>query len=66
MGEAVLWGSLASSSLILGGLLALWLRISTRVLGLVMAFGAGVLISAVALSSSKRASRSPSGRPELA
>jgi ZIP family zinc transporter len=48
MGEAFLWGSLASSSLILGGLLALWLRISTRVLGLVMAFGAGVLISAVA------------------
>lgn len=42
------WGSLAASSLILGGLLALWLRIPRRVLGLVMAFGVGVLTSAVA------------------
>jgi zinc transporter, ZIP family len=42
------WGALAASSLILGGVLALRVRISGRVLGLVMAFGAGVLISAVA------------------
>ncbi len=46
--EAFLWGLLAGSSLLLGGLIALGLDISTRVLGLVMAFGAGVLISAVA------------------
>ena len=48
MGTALFWGSVASSSLILGGLLALRLRIGRRLLGLIMAFGAGVLISAVA------------------
>jgi ZIP family zinc transporter len=48
MGEAFAWGIVASSSLLLGGLIALRFRISSRALGLVMAFGAGVLISAVA------------------
>jgi ZIP family zinc transporter len=42
------WGTLAASSLLLGGLVALRWNVSNRVLGLVMAFGAGVLISAVA------------------
>lgn len=42
------WGALAASSLILGGLIATRWAISNRLLGLVMAFGAGVLISAVA------------------
>ena len=42
------WGALAASSLIIGGALALRFRIGGRVLGLVMGFGAGVLISAVA------------------
>jgi ZIP family zinc transporter len=46
--EALFWGALASSSLILGGLLALRFRIANRLLGLIMAFGGGVLISAVA------------------
>jgi len=48
MGESFVWGIVAGSSLVLGGLLALRLRIGNRALGLVMAFGAGVLISAVA------------------
>ena len=48
MGEAFLWGIVAASSLLLGGLLALHLPVGRRALGLVMAFGAGVLISAVA------------------
>jgi len=48
MGEAFLWGLFAGSSLIVGGVLAFALDISRRALGLVMAFGAGVLISAVA------------------
>jgi ZIP family zinc transporter len=48
MGEAFAWGLLASSSLLLGGLIALRFRVGNRALGLVMAFGAGVLISAVA------------------
>jgi ZIP family zinc transporter len=45
---AFAWGALAASSLVLGGVLALRLRISGRILGLVLGFGAGVLISAVA------------------
>jgi zinc transporter, ZIP family len=46
--ESFLWGLLASSSLLLGGLLALRLSPSRRAIGLVMGFGAGVLFSAVA------------------
>jgi ZIP family zinc transporter len=42
------WGTLAACSLVIGALVALWFRISLRVIGLIMAFGAGVLISAVA------------------
>ena len=48
MGEALLWGLVAGSSLPVGGALALSLPISRLALGLIMAFGAGVLISAVA------------------
>ena len=46
--EAFLWGAFASSSLVVGGVLALKLNLAERIIGLVMAFGAGVLISAVA------------------
>jgi zinc transporter, ZIP family len=45
---AALWGVLAASSLLIGALLALWLRPSTRIIGLIMGFGAGALISALA------------------
>jgi ZIP family zinc transporter len=45
---AFLWGVLASSSLLIGALLVMWRPLPQRVVGLVMAFGAGVLISAVA------------------
>jgi ZIP family zinc transporter len=38
----------AASSLLVGGFIGCWINISNRALGLVMAFGAGVLISAVA------------------
>lgn len=48
MSGALLWGLFAASSLILGGTIALVFRVSERTLGLIMAFGAGVLISAVA------------------
>jgi zinc transporter, ZIP family len=48
MVEAFGWGFIAASSLLIGGLLALRRPISLRLLGLIMAFGAGVLISAVA------------------
>jgi ZIP family zinc transporter len=48
MAGAFGWGTLAASSLVIGALVALRFRISLRVIGLIMAFGAGVLISAVA------------------
>ena len=48
MGEAFFWGLVAGSSLVLGGLVALVVPIHRRVLGLIMGFGSGVLISAVA------------------
>jgi len=46
--EAFLWGALAASSLLIGGVVALAFKVSGRLLGLVLGFGAGVLISAVA------------------
>ncbi len=46
--EAAFWGATAASSLVLGSLLAFLRPVSDRVLGLVLAFGAGVLMSAVA------------------
>src|SRR5262245_5431865 len=48
MTSAFFWGICAASSLFIGGLLPFWCRISTKMLGLIMAFGSGVLISAVA------------------
>jgi ZIP family zinc transporter len=47
MAEALGWGALAASSLVLGVLLALGRRWSERQVGLVLSFGAGALISAV-------------------
>jgi ZIP family zinc transporter len=46
--EAFLWGLLAASSLVFGGLLVFVHQPAPRTLGLVMGFGAGVLISALA------------------
>ncbi len=46
--NAFLWGFLATFSLALGGLIAILFKIGKRPLGLIMAFGAGVLLSAVA------------------
>ena len=48
MGEAFAWGMVAASSLVIGAIVALLFKISLRTIGLIMAFGAGVLISAVA------------------
>ena len=47
MGAALGWGSLSAFSLVLGALLALARRWPERVVGSVLAFGAGALISAV-------------------
>ena len=45
--DALGWGALAASSLVLGGLLGLARDWHGRLVGLVLAFGAGALISAV-------------------
>jgi ZIP family zinc transporter len=47
MSAALGWGALAASSLMLGALLAFARRWPSRQIGLVLAFGAGALISAV-------------------
>lgn len=45
--EALGWGLVASSSLVIGALIAIVRPLPDQALGLIMAFGAGVLISAV-------------------
>jgi ZIP family zinc transporter len=45
--ESALWGLVGGSALVLGGVLALVMSWPPRVVALVMAFGSGVLISAV-------------------
>jgi zinc transporter, ZIP family len=66
MGLALFWGLVAGSSLLLGGLLALRFHIGSRVLGLIMAFGAGVLISAVAYELVLEASETQTDQGSLA
>jgi hypothetical protein len=61
MGAAFGWGTLAASSLVIGSLVAIWLTISLRVIGLIMGFGAGVLISAVAFDLVEEAAGQSSG-----
>ena len=48
MFKAFLWGLIATSSLAIGGLLGASVAISKKWLGVIMAFGGGVLLSAVA------------------
>ena len=48
MGAALGWGAVAASSLVIGAVLALVRPWSDRVVGLVLGFGAGALVSAVA------------------
>lgn len=55
------WGGLAGSALVLGAGTAMLAPIPRRVLGVVMAFGAGVLVSAVAFDLVEEASQA-SGR----
>ena len=61
MAAAFGWGTLAASSLVIGAALALRFRISLRAIGLILAFGAGVLISAVAFDLVEEAAEKSSG-----
>ncbi len=47
MGAAFAWGAIGGSALIIGALAGVLLPVSTRVVGVIMALGAGVLLSAV-------------------
>jgi ZIP family zinc transporter len=46
--EAALWGLVASGALLIGAVIGIWANIPRRIVALVMGFGAGALISAVA------------------
>jgi ZIP family zinc transporter len=46
--EAAFWGLVGGAALLVGALVGLYARASSRVIGLVMGFGAGVLVSALA------------------
>jgi ZIP family zinc transporter len=45
--NAFLWGLLATSSLVFGGLIASNFNLSKKIIGVIMGFGAGTLISAI-------------------
>lgn len=60
------WGFVGGAALLLGALAGIYARISTRIVGLVMAFGAGVLVSAVAFELTEEAYRASSGGPVVA
>jgi len=57
MGAAIGWGSLAASSLVFGTVIALVWRLPTRLVGLVLAFGAGALVAAVSFELAEEGAR---------
>lgn len=66
MGEAFLWGTVTGSSLVIGGILALRAPITRRHVGLIMAFGARVLLSAVAYELVQEAFETSAGEGGIA
>jgi len=52
---ALLWGGVAGGAVLLGALAGIYLKASAEVIGVVMAFGAGVLVSALAFSLTREA-----------
>jgi zinc transporter, ZIP family len=57
MSAAIGWGALAASSLVIGALLGLLRKWPSRPVGLVLAFGAGALISAVSFDLAQEGSK---------
>jgi len=66
MAASFLWGLIAGSSLVIGGVVALLVPVHRRALGLIMAFGAGVLISAVAFELVEEAFATGGGKGRVA
>ena len=55
MASAAGWGLFGASSLLIGAVIGLWVPMPNRVIGLILAFGAGTLISAVAFELTEEA-----------
>src|SRR5215510_1297136 len=55
MFEAALWGAVGASSLLIGALIGLLVRLPRVIIGLVLGFGAGTLISAVSFELTEEA-----------
>lgn len=55
MNEAFLWGLLASSSLLIGAVIAMTACPPARIIGLILGFGAGTLISAISFELTEEA-----------
>lgn len=55
MWEAAFWGFVGGFALLLGAVAGIWLPASRRFIGLIMAFGVGVLFSAVAFDLTREA-----------
>jgi ZIP family zinc transporter len=53
--EAALWGAASGSSLVIGAVIGLRFRFGPRAIGLIMGFGSGVLISALAFELTEEA-----------
>lgn len=64
--QALLWGTLAGAALVLGSALAWWWSIPAKWVSLVMSFGAGVLISALAFDLVDEAARAAGAWPTTA
>ena len=65
MGAAFGWGLLSGSSLVIGAVVVFLIRIPLRAIGLIMGFGAGVLISAVAFDLVEEAASKSTGHGAL-
>lgn len=63
---ALLWGLAAAASLLVGALLAMRWRLPKKVVGIIMAFGVGVLVSAIAFELTEEAFRTAGASASLA
>jgi ZIP family zinc transporter len=53
--QATFWGLVSGSALLVGGLVGYYKQVSARMIGVIMAFGSGVLISALAFELMEKA-----------
>jgi ZIP family zinc transporter len=63
--EAGWWGFVGGAALLVGAALGLWLPVSTRVIGGVMAVGTGVLVSALTFERTEEAYQRAGGLPAV-